>query len=483
MGKRMLTRTRGLLKNKKALTAGIGYTIGNILISGLSFLTIPIFTRLLTTSDFGLYNSYMAYVSIVLVVIGFGFNVSIKTANIEFDKRIDEYVSNIISMCLLFLMFFLAIVAIWGKGLSSYFGYSQSLLFVLLIQSTAAAILSIYNIRLSLDYSYKRYLLIAFSTSVGTIAASIFLILTLFRSEKYVGRILGGAIPSIAAAIIIVCLLFRKKRPTLKKDQIKFAMKLGVPIIPHGLSQILLSQFDRIMIQRMIGNAEAGIYSFSYTIAVIPQIIASSFDTVWGPWFFEQYRAKKIELIKMRSSQYVMLFSTIVVCIMAISPEIIHIMAPIDYWKSIYSVIPVILAMYFTFLYFLPAQIEYFEKRTINIAFGTVGAAAMNISLNLIFIPKYGYNAAAYITLITYVCNFIFHLYVAKKITGTLPFAGRKILVQIVTVCTSATLIRFAFGSLLLRFAIVVCAVIMLLVTDRTIISKGIDYIKAKNKN
>ncbi|WP_373899169.1 lipopolysaccharide biosynthesis protein [Haloimpatiens sp. FM7315] len=464
----MLKKEIEYIKNKKTVSAGIGYTIGNILIMGISFLTIPIFTRILSTSDYGLYNTFMAYASICSILIGFGLHTSIKAANIEFDKRIDEYVSNIIILSMLLLVVFFAIVITCGGIVSNYFGYSQLLLIVLLLQSEAGAIISIYNNRLSLDYSYKKYLIVSFFTSVGSIVLSLIFIFIIFKNERYVGRILGGAIPSIISALIIIYLLFSKKKPTIKKDQIGFALKYSAPIVPHGLSQILLSQFDRIMIQRMIGSAQAGIYSFSYSIATIPQIIASSLDTVWGPWFFEQYKEQKIELIKKRSSQYVMLFSIITVGIMAVSPEIIHIMASKDYWESVYLVIPIVLSTYFIFLYYLPAQIEYYEKKTVNIAIGTMGAATLNIALNYIFIPKYGYIAAAYTTLFSYICNFVFHIIAAKKIAGVLPFAGSKILVQIITVCASAILIYFAIESIILRLLIVASASILLLVSDKT---------------
>ena len=58
--------------NKKAVKAGIWYTIGNMLLKGCIFLTLPIFTRLLSTSDFGIYNTYMAYEGLITALLGLG---------------------------------------------------------------------------------------------------------------------------------------------------------------------------------------------------------------------------------------------------------------------------------------------------------------------------------------------------------------------------------------------------------------------------
>ena len=51
-----------------AVKAGIGYTVGNILIKGISFMTLPVFSRLLTTEQFGVYNVFVSYEAILYVV-------------------------------------------------------------------------------------------------------------------------------------------------------------------------------------------------------------------------------------------------------------------------------------------------------------------------------------------------------------------------------------------------------------------------------
>ena len=56
----------------KAAEAGLGYTIGNILIKAISFITLPIFTRLMSTDDYGLYSTYVSYESILALIISLG---------------------------------------------------------------------------------------------------------------------------------------------------------------------------------------------------------------------------------------------------------------------------------------------------------------------------------------------------------------------------------------------------------------------------
>lgn len=73
-------------QGSKAAKAGLGYTIGNYCIRGIGFITVPIFSRLLSTSDFGLYNTFLAYEAVVYIFISLALNSSVKNAKYKFPK-------------------------------------------------------------------------------------------------------------------------------------------------------------------------------------------------------------------------------------------------------------------------------------------------------------------------------------------------------------------------------------------------------------
>ena len=73
-----------------ALKAGLGYTIGNVLVKGINFLTIPLFSRLLTPAEFGVYNVFLSYDSILTVLVGFAMATSVKSAHYEFKKTVNH---------------------------------------------------------------------------------------------------------------------------------------------------------------------------------------------------------------------------------------------------------------------------------------------------------------------------------------------------------------------------------------------------------
>ena len=79
------------ITKSKATKAGIGYTVGNILVKGINFVSLPVFSRLLSTEEFGIYNIFIAYDAILYVILGMALHSSVKSAFYEY-KKIDEYV-------------------------------------------------------------------------------------------------------------------------------------------------------------------------------------------------------------------------------------------------------------------------------------------------------------------------------------------------------------------------------------------------------
>lgn len=153
------------------------------------------------------------------------------------------------------------------------------------------------------------------------------------------------------------------------------------------------------------------------------------------------------------------------IAVMLVSPELVKLLGPEDYWDSIYCVPPLIAGGYFAFLYTLPASIEYFYEKTSFIMIGTMSAAAINIVLNYFFILKYGYIAAAYTTLATYFLYFLFHYFLSRKIAGRFIYSNIVMATCCIIIMASnfvaLTLIPYILIRWLLALLIgVVCLVI-----------------------
>lgn len=405
-------------ESNKVVNAGIGYTIGNIFIKGISFLTIPLYTRLMTTGDYGIYNTYVAYVGIVTFLVCLGMDPTLKNAEQDFPERRQTYLSTVYILTLLSTAIFLVVLFVGGGTVSRFLGLEKPILYLMVLNAEAAAVVNIYNIKLSLSYSSRSYLKIAFFQTFVGIALSIALMLTLFEKDRYLGRIIGTMIPAVCVGVIILwnSVVNLNYSARFDKGMAAYSLRLGIPLIPHLLAQIVNAQFDRIMISRLVGYAQSGIYSFTYNIAVILQIVYQSLDNVWSPWFFQRMAKAEYEKIKKSSKKYTALIAFFAVSLMTISNEFIMLFSTQAYWSGRMLAVILIEGIFFLFLYTLPVGVEYYTKNTKYIAFGSILTAILNVVLNYFGIKYFGYEAAAYTTLVSYIALFVLHWTIANSI-------------------------------------------------------------------
>lgn len=413
--------------NKKAVKAGAGYVIGNYMLKGITFLSVPIFSRLLLPEEYGIFSTYMSYESIFAIIVGLALHSSVNSAKYKYQDKLNEYVSSLVTIIMLSACFWLLFANLLWKMNPNFLDLNRFTANVLVLHCMGSAMLQMYNIYIGLSYSYKSFLRISFLNALSNIILSIILIMFVTQDNKYQGRILGTAIPLIIISLYIIGFFLKKARPRITKEYLIFGLSYSLPIIPHGISQVILASFDRIMIKNMCGDEQTGIYSFAYTINQIFIVLSSSLQNVWKPWMFERMNEKDYQEIRKKSTLYVLGIAYAAALVLMVSPEIIKILGARAYWDSTDCVVPVVMGGFFSFLYTLPSLVEYFYGKTKYIALGSMSAALINIILNFLFIPRFGYIAAAYTTLATYFLYFIFHFCVAKKIHRSTLFDEKKI--------------------------------------------------------
>ncbi len=438
-----------------AKKAGIGYAVGNYLLKGLSFLTVPLFSRLLSPAEYGVFNSYLAWQGILFLLVGMALHTSIKNARYKFADDFDAYNSSCVLLCVLSLAAWLlacnAAYPLYARAA----GFSRVVANLLVIDSFGTALIQYYNAYIGLDYRYTSFLKLSACSALMNLGISVLLILTAFRDDRATGRILGNAIPAALIGAWIVAFFWKKKRPAISAAYARFALSYSIPLIPHGLSQVVLSQFDRIMILYMIGEEEAGIYSFAYTVFSIVNVTATSLNNAWGPWFYERLEAGDGESVRRASSQYafgMLLFSALV---MLAAPEIVRILGQSAYAPARDCVVPIVAGGYFMFLYTFPSGVEYYHEKTGYIAAGTAAAAAANVLLNALCIPRFGYRAAAYTTLLTYILYFLVHYLIAARVQGECLFDTPKMAACSLLCLAAAAAALLLAPHMIARYAVI----------------------------
>ncbi len=447
--------------NNKVIKAGIWYTICNFVVKGLVFLTMPIFTRIMTSSDIGMFSNVTSWVSILAIVTTFEIYSSVSLAQFDYKKDLDSYISSSLFLGTLITLFFYIIVLIFHNFFQSLFlvdFFTLNLIFIYLLVYPS---IQMYQIRCRIRYEYIPIIVTSLLNAVLSTGASI--ILVLFMKNKLQGRIIGYFTPLIVISFVVYILLIARGK-SISKKYWKYALKISFPLIWHLLAGYILGSSDRIMITKLISADANALYSVSYTVSMVVSILWSSMNNAWSPWAYEKMDEKDFGSLKKNSKPYTIFFLAVVYLFMFITPELLLIMGGKYYLQAKYVMPPVMVGYIFQFVYSLYVNIEFYHKKQKKIAFGTIIAAFINIVLNFIFIPIFGYIAAAYTTLIGYICLFIIHYIFVKKL-GCTYWYDTKFFAKILLVSLmSILLFNLLYTFNIIRYSLIVISFLYIII-------------------
>lgn len=467
---------------KKASTY---YLVGNLFNKGMAFLTVPIFTRILSTTDYGIITTYNSWIAILSIILGSALYMGIRAAFIDYKAKIDDFMSVTTTFTLisgLLMSLFILLGSIFLR-----INIGLTLLILCLLQGLASALVQNYSMYLMMKYQYKfRTFLMIMPNLLSTIA-SIFAILFIVKEKLYLGRIVPTAIINILFGIWITILIYKRSQNIFNKKYINYGLKISLPLVLHGIALNILSQLDRTMITWLADASQTGIYSLVYNFSMLATVITTALEGVWVPWFTSKLKTKKIKEINKNAKNYIMLMTHCMIILILIGPEIIKILATEKYWGGINIIPPIVLANYIIFAYTLYVNIEHYYKKTIYISFNTLIAALVNLILNYLLIPKYGYTAAAYTTLISYLVAFILHARYAKKLEANL-YPLKTFIKPFFCILISVIIFYFAKDYFVIRWSTMLIYVLIIMHLERNEIVKYLninnlfDRMKGRNK-
>lgn len=407
------------MKKKDFTKAGALYFIATLFNKGIGFITVPIFSRILSTSDYGTISTFNSWASTISVVLSLALYMAIRASFVDYnEEERPKFLSTILTFTsLLFIIFMLTItVATTIIPINA----NIALIYLCMIQSFGLALLDDYSYYLMMKYKYKLRTILMVLPGLISIIISIFAILFIVKENLYMGRIVPTTIVYAIVAILILVTVYSKNKPNLNRKYLKYGLKISLPLVLHSIALHILSQSDRMMITSLRDASETGIYSLVYNLSMIATVITSALDGIWIPWFTEKMKKRDFKEINFMALNYVNLITYSMATLILVSPEILKIFADSRYWEGMSIIPPIVLANYFIFIYTLYVNIEHFYKKTTYITINTIIAALVNLILNGIFIPEYGYVAAAYTTLVAYLVALILHANYAKKIEKNL---------------------------------------------------------------
>ncbi len=449
------------MKDRKynILKAASWYTIGNMMIKGVNFFVLPIFTNLMSTHEYGIYSVYLSYLAIFETIILLGLSSTISVAKYAKEVDFESYMSTILvipigltTICMLAINILLSF---YGTILSM----NVALWNCLFISSAAGAICGIIGARLVIDGKYMLYMAYSGIHTIGNVLISLFLCSAIYRTQNiHLARVYGSTISVVIGMVFL--LITTKARISIQNVNVRYALVWGVPLLFHTVATVVLTQSDRILIRYLDSYSSAGIYAVATTILSIPLVLQQSINQAWTPWFYGKLDEKDYKEIKWLNNRYIVLYGVIIACFMLLAPDVVHLFTENSYWPCIYSLVPLAISGFAEHMYSIPVSVEYYNKRTTYIMTATLTTVVLNILLDVIFIKFLGYHGAAYATALSKVILFGMHLSFSKKLDDNSMFSGRLVIVCFaLLICLNisiVTTVEFA----LVRYMILVSVLI-----------------------
>lgn len=453
--------------------ASIWYLICSFLQKGISVISTPVFTRLLNTEEYGKFSVFNSWLSIVTVFVTLRLYYGVYSQGlVKFDKDRNRYSSALLGLTTTMMGGWLCIYLIFHDFWNHIFQLTFSQMIAMFVSIWATAVFSFWAARQRVDYNYRK---LVFLTIIVSVAKPLFgICAVLLAEDKVTARIWELALVEVIAYLGLYITQMKKGRCFYSFQIWKYALAFNIPLIPHYLSQTILNASDRIMIERMTTSDAAGIYSLAYSISQIMTLFNTALIQTLTPWIYQKIKAKEEKNIGAVAYPSLLCIGAVNILLICFAPEIVKLFAPKAYYDAIWVIPPVAMSVYFNFQYNLFSAFEFYFEKTSFIALSTGIAAVFNIVLNYVFINAFGYLAAGYTTLVSYMIYAVMHFIFMKKLCkknldNSRVYDVRVLLLYSIVFLTIAFFITLTYERILIRYGLIGLFVIILICNRKKI--------------
>jgi O-antigen/teichoic acid export membrane protein len=433
------------------------YLSAELIVKAIGLISIPIFTRLLSPEEYGVYAIFLSFVAVMNIISSLNMHTSVDRYYFEEKGNFASFVGSNIFFVLLFQLLLIVYCLFWGDWIKSFFEISDWMFWLGIIASLSTFY---YNVLVAILKVQKR----SFEFSVISVSKNLFIFIlsiiwvVFLPATGAMGRIYGYVIATLFFLIYALYKLIKLSNFQIQYDYIKYSALFALPLVPHSLSKFILATFDRVMINKITGVSDVGLYTLAYQIGSLIAIVISAVSSSLVPFFYEKMNDKDYGAIKEIADKYSSYICFFALNLIIYSGELLAIVADEAYAQSA-EVIPIVTMSYvMIFFYSFYANYSFYYKRTIAISLSTLLAGVINILLNSIFIPRYGYQAAAYTTLLSYLALCLFHYINCKwilQVQGLVPLKSfYKSLILTIVFVMMYYVIRAVIVSSILLFVI-----------------------------
>lgn len=434
--------------------------LSTVLLRGISLFTAPLFSRLLGDEGYGVVSLYMVWVGVLQIVFTFQTYNTLVNARIEYpEEQQARYQSSVMSLSLITYLCLSAVVLLLMDPISRLLEMEGKIIALLLLHGFGGFSILFINTKFTYEFKAGLNCLVSVLVPVTSLVLSLVLILAM-PDQAHFGRILALSATNGIIGIGFCVYILLKGRTLVSREYWHFCLTLSLPLVFYNLSDLVLGQSDRVMLQKMLSEAAVGQYSLAYNFGALLFTIFGALNNSWCPFFYEDMKQGRRESIRDQARNFLELFTVLSMGFILLATEVYHVFASREFWPGT-GLIPFFAASYFfNFLCTFPVNFEYYHKKTKAVAVITITASLVNIALNYVLIRLVGMPGAAIATAASHGLQLTLHYLYCRFMLGKgdYPFplklwigylAAFLAVMVLVFLADGAWLLRWGFGAAL----------------------------------
>ncbi len=396
------------------------YSIGTFASKLVGFLLLPLYTKLLSPYEYGIWGIIEITIVLISTLLLMGQN----QAFIRFYHENTKDLSTLFSTQFLFLALISILLMLFGLVISPTIAkYFENPAFFLPILQTMFIIIGFRILTSFLLDSFR-----ARSESVTYTSLNIlkFIVLLIGNTVFLLGfnlKIIGILYAALGADFIILIALLYKTHFYFKRKfdpvVLKEALHFGMPFIVGSIAWMFLNVGDRYILKLLAGYKAVGVYSTGYKFAnVINLLLIQPFSMGFIPLAYKYYHQGDYESYFNNLLKYIVFLIGWGGFVLAVfSPEVIQFVVQSPAYYSAWVVVPFICFAYiFTAATSVITVGFNIKKKTKYNALTTIISAFLNLVLNILFIPIWGIRGAALATVMAFAFRFILVKVLVNKV-------------------------------------------------------------------
>lgn len=391
----------------KIATNTLVQIIGRLITSGVTFLITVLVTRQFGLEGYGEFTKIMVYVALFYLISDFGFNAVVLKQMTEEEEKQEFLFSNLFGLRLIFALFliFFALAILSFLPFNSYLnqGYSPTVKLGIIILSLTIITQAIFTTGNVIFQKKLRYDLSVLASSFGSALTAIFVLSFTYLTAPLLAIIssyIFGGIFMAAVSIYFVKKIIKNFRLGFNSVIWLKYFKQALPLSATLIFNLIYFRIDMFILSFTRPNIEVGIYGFAYKFFEFPLVIPTFLMNSIYPVMLlkeKESRGKLVKIIKTTAAVLLILSVSLTVISIIFAPLITLVRSDVDRSITALRLLSFSLPLFFLSSLFMWALITIGKQKIMMLIY--FFSMLLNIILNLVFIPRYGYMAAVITTI------------------------------------------------------------------------------------